>query len=760
MPSHFIWVSRKLILLCVLLAPLIVTPAMAQDGFGKEIMAAPFDEKPFRQVEVPEWLNGLTSYAYMGPEQYAAAAEMGVQGTEIAFGNPQFVYYDSKLLPRDPNVAADMVDQRVATAKQAGLRIIAAIPPCFQAAMYVQHPDWRGIPTDTTEIPSKDMTKNPEGGWMCQIGPWGDYMIEVLAEIMTKYPDVDGFGFDGIHHARACYCQHCRANFLKETGKAMPDMKKGLDDPEVRVYEAWMNRQMERFVERMQARIKGIKPTAVLLTWTTAAGRFGHLRSSPTEMSTRMNLLFDAPAQEFWLDETNRGNTIVPAFANAYIWTVTNHRQAFSEPYLFSHGNPYGTDSFPAHEIRRRVLLALTHGAQASLALGWKKTLYEGQKICFEDIHARAPWLTHKKPEPWAALLMSENTRLYYGRESGKVEERYLASVFGTFRATQEEHLPTAVINDWNVNAADLAGYKVLVMPNAACVSEAQAAAVRTFVQNGGGLIASLETSLFDELGNPRKDYALADVFGLNYRGTPSSEAQTGVELDPNFMHGVDEAYWAKRKGIYHFAPLQHATHPIYQHPKLVEYLNGEQVTFKGAAVAVELSGAESLANLSPDGGKVAVPGMAVAQFGKGRVVFMAAGLDGGYYMYPYPYQRLLLAQAMRWAAGEAPRVRIEAPMCVQSSVLRQTKEGERLVVHLYNNINTTGGAAFPNDDVPLREESVAIHGIKVGFDVVYGIKKFHLEPGGVELKPVMQDDMAVVELPPLEMQYMVVGEL
>ena len=40
-----------------------------------------------------------------------------------------------------------------------------------------------------------------------------------------------------------------------------------------------------------------------------------------------MNLLLDAPDQEFWLDETNRGTTIVPAFANAYIsfaqtWTA------------------------------------------------------------------------------------------------------------------------------------------------------------------------------------------------------------------------------------------------------------------------------------------------------------------------------------------------------------------------------------------------------------------------------------------------------
>ena len=30
-------------------------------------------------------------------------------------------------------------------------------------------------------------------------------------------------------------------------------------------------------------------------------------------------------------------------------------RVAFSEPYILSHGNPYGKDSFPPHEIERRI---------------------------------------------------------------------------------------------------------------------------------------------------------------------------------------------------------------------------------------------------------------------------------------------------------------------------------------------------------------------------------------------------------------------
>ena len=119
-----------------------------------------------------------------------------------------------------------------------------------------------------------------------------------------------------------------------------------MNDPAFRRYQHWADRRMEDLVVRMQTRLKGIKPEVALVTWTTNAGRFGHFLSIPRNMPTRMNLLLDAPDQEFWLDETNRGTTIVPSFANAYIWATTNHRTAFSEPYILSHGNPTARTAF------------------------------------------------------------------------------------------------------------------------------------------------------------------------------------------------------------------------------------------------------------------------------------------------------------------------------------------------------------------------------------------------------------------------------
>jgi hypothetical protein len=45
--------------------------------------------------------------------------------------------------------------------------------------------------------------------------------------------------------------------------------------------------------------------------------------------------------------------------------------------------------------------------------------------------------------------------------------------------------------------------------------------------------------------------------------------------------------------------------------------------------------------------------------------------------------------------------------MCVLASVMRQSRDGERLIVHLFNDLNTTAFHARPDEDVPLREEVV-----------------------------------------------------
>jgi hypothetical protein len=141
-------------------------------------------------------------------------------------------------------------------------------------------------------------------------------------------------------------------------------------------------------------------------------------------------------------------------------------------------------------------------------------------------------------------------------------------------------------------------------------------------------------------------------------------------------------------------------------------------------------------------------------------VVYFAAGIDHGLYMYAYPYQRVLLANAIRWAAGSPPPVEVAAPMCVHTSAFRQEKDGQsRLLVHLFNDVNTTAFHALPNDDVPLREETIPIHDITISLRG-YDLKSAIQQPEGKTLELRQEGGVTRVVVPRLDVHSIVVFEL
>ena len=170
-------------------------------------------------------------------------------------------------------------------------------------------------------------------------------------------------------------------------------------------------------------------------------------------------------------------------------------------------------------------------------------------------------------------------------------------------------------------------------------------------------------------------------------------------------------------------------------------YVGDQPVTFKGPAVrvAVKDPAAKSLGTLRAKSvaGAAELPGVvdADARQGPGRLPRGGVRL-GATTSTPTPTSAWSSATRSTGRPPAPPPVVVEAPMCVHSTVMRQAKGGsERLIVHLFNDLNTTAHHALPDDDVPLREEVVPIHDIRVTFGPSYRLRRVHLEPGGMDLE-------------------------
>jgi hypothetical protein len=724
-------------------------------------------DREFKPVEPAAWVYEGIQKAFVGdfanPKTLPYIDELAAMGvTVVHLGGPE-PYYPPK---REGGAYSNPAEQSVMRAafdrmRSHGMRIVIGVSPYAPPEIVKQHPEWRlksspdEKPLDTT----LDL-KRPENAPLRSMSlntPYGDYLIENIAEMFADY-NVDGVSFDGNYHPAINYTPHDLELFRRETGRDFP-AKIDLADDRYKVYLLWADTKLENWYRKLHARLRQVNPQAAVYTWTTNAGRYGHFLTTPRVMSARMNLLFDSPVQEWWLDEVNLGASVVPAFGAAYVRALTGGRTGASEPYIMSRGNPYSSSSFPRHELFVRCMMAMTNGSITPLALPTAAGKEAGE-FTIREIGRRKKWLIRAEQQPWAALLVSEQTRQFYA--GGQVMERFLSHALGVFRVGCEEHLPITLITDIDVRLERLKQYKVLILPNTAALSNEQVSAIRDYVRGGGGLVATCETSLFDELGHPRSNFALADLFGVDYEGRPAAPTKR-AEFDANFAILVNDQYWAQRQGAaeMRWGAGDILTGELINDPRLAKIVNGVQASFKGPLVRMSDARAPmKRAMIMFPEGKEPIPAVVLGEQGKGRVVYMAAGFDAANFSYGYPYERVIMARAIKWAARESAPVEVEAPMCVQSTIFRQKDaEGERLVVHLFNGINSSSDHGLPEMNVPLREEVVPIGGIRVRFHKLRP-KRIHLEPENVELTPETKHAWIEVALPPLAVHSMVVVEL
>ena len=125
------------------------------------------------------------------------------------------------------------------------------------------------------------------------------------------------------------------------------------------------------------------------------------------------------------------------------------------------------------------------------------------------------------------AILFSKQTRDIYG---GCEDAFYSSEWMGTCQILSRNNIAYDVILDLEIIFEKLNKYKIVLLPNSACLSMKQIKDIKSYVENGGNIIASFETSLYNENGDKLDNFSLNDVFGSDYLKTVS-EVNLSIDL-------------------------------------------------------------------------------------------------------------------------------------------------------------------------------------------------------------------------------------
>jgi hypothetical protein len=536
--------------------------------------------------------------------------------------------------------------------------VLRTDPHATRQDMYDAHPDYISVTADGQK---RRHWANPALWVTCAYGPYNfEFMTAVHKEIMERY------GPDGIFSNRwsghgICYCEHCKSNFRAASGLNLPRSAEKLDP----VYIKWQEWRTSRLKE----------------LWFLWDGEIRRKRSIARFIPNGFpdKLVTGKYADFFFADQQARTG-VIPPWSNAM--GAKELRAGLGMKSLvniFSVGieEEYRWKDSVQNDAEIRVWVAegVANGMRPCFvkfgAFIYDKRWMKAVEKMYQSYYKNERYLKNTAPMARVAMVYSEQTNQKYGGKPW--QEKSNEHALGMYHALVEDRMPFEMVNDQLLDAEHLKPFKLLIFPNIAALSDAQCGQIRAFVEGGGSVVASFETSLYDEEGRPRQNFGLADLLGVSFDGGvegPMKNSYLRLKSDETgqfhpVLQGLEDAYKIINS-VYRVK-----VRPDRQFPSPVTLIPSyPDLPMEDVYPRVEATNTRELY---------------LREIGKGRVAFIPGDLDRSFWQMMSTDHSRLLRNTIRWALNEEPIVGVQAEGVVDVAVWKQK---DSMTVHLVNLTN------------------------------------------------------------------------
>ena len=557
----------------------------------------------------------------------------------------------------------DPFGELLAGCREMGMVALARTDPhaCHDSVAQA-HPEW--IACDADGRPRRHWA-HPDYWVTCTLGPYSfDFMTRVTEEIIHRYA-VEGIFCNRWSGSGPCYCESCQALFKDRSERELP--RQGDPTAHWVEYSAWRQGRLMDLWQLWERRIMAIKPEARLIP--NIGG--GPLSELDMDACGRRAVMMVA-------DRQGRHGQMPPwaLGRNAKEYrAVLGNKPAVGLVSVGLEQQWRWKDSVQSEaELRLWILDGIAQGLRPwfvkfSAIVRDPRWLDPVERI-FRWHATHEPYLRHEASLARIGLVYSQQSARCAA--DAEARERIGDAVAGAYQALLEGRFCFDMVHDRLLDADSLARYKLLVLPDITALSDIQCAQIVAFVERGGSVVATFETSRFDESGARREALGLGDLFGVSIAGEvegPMRNAYlelsgphpvlSGLEAAPRIIHGVHRLPVAPRVDF---------PSPVKRVPSYPD-LPMEEVYPRGEA------GDEREMYLRE----------APAGAGSGRVAYFNWDIDRTYHEVQAPDHGRLLANAVRWALDEPPIVEVEGQGLLDLAVWRQR---DSMICHLVNLTN------------------------------------------------------------------------
>ncbi len=636
---------------------------------------------------------GQTNITERDPERYDIAfwrdywKRTCIQGVIINAGGI-VAYYPSKF-PLHHRAeflhGRDLYGELAEAAHQDGLAVLARMD-CNRTAedFYQAHSDWFARQDSGQPYRAADKYVT------CVNSPYYDqYIPDILREIIDRsHPE--GFAdnsWSGLGRDSICYCDNCRRKFRAASGKAIP-ARKDWDDP---VYRQWIQWNYQRRLEILD-----------LFNRTTRSAGGAHclylgMNSGSVTNQSRAFRDFAAICRrsEFLLlDHQSRNNESgfqQNGDTGKFVHQLLGWDKLMPESMaLYQAGRPtFRLTAKPPHESRMWMIEGIAGGIQPwwHHVGAWHedRRAYRTAEPVFRWHQENERYLVDRQPVASIGVVWSQRNTDYYGRDDAA--ELVDAPYRGITEALIRARVPYLPLHADQIER-DAGRFSALVLPNVGAMSDAQCAAVKRFVSRDGGLLATGASSLYNEWGDPRTDFGLADLFGAHAPSPEFGRRKISSAAGHTYLRLVGGS-------------PRHAVLRGFEETDILPFGGTLETMRTDPEVAVPLTLIPPFPVYPPETSwmrvpETSIPALVLNSRSDARIAYLPADIDRRFGRDNLPDHANLLVNLVRWVAFDRIPLDVRGAGLIDCHLYRQPG---RLILHLVN-LTNEGAWRAPLDEL------------------------------------------------------------
>lgn len=411
-------------------------------------------------------------------------------------------YYPSKVPGAQihKGIQGDWIQEVSRLLKKMDIEFVAYYCIEYDEGAARQFPQWRVQRPDGSYLIRDD--EFAKWSLCCYQTGYREYCLSQIEEIVSNYhPDalfLDIFG------ASLCYCPTCRKQFEERYHYPLPETKEEIAAHISDVTE-FLNGHAKDFLSELERRAKAIDPTlAITINFSC---------HYPKEIRDMLDYQFSEPLlKDNWFSSIYARDTAV----GQYPILVPGEA---SQVYNYLTVNEYLCDlsSIVAGGCRVGMYSGSQH---IDGTLDFEEARRLG--VTFSEIKKMEPYLEGRTPVKYAGILQSDLSMSINLPEMNpdailrmKRHNPHQNAVLGAMQLCEHVKIPYSILPEQSLTEELLKDYPLLLLPEVYVIEESTKKLLERYVENGGILISSGQSGLWNRDSIRRPSSSIADLMGI-----------------------------------------------------------------------------------------------------------------------------------------------------------------------------------------------------------------------------------------------------